>query len=176
LTAEAAKARQACRSAGATVNAAQTELDRVRKPLDDPSAGSWVENAVTGDRVSVADSRAVNQAAQAALERYRSGQISAQQLEDEWKELASPAAIERLHEQARRNGEARAAAATQALAEQQRTQAQLCAAADAAEAEAAAAQRAAENARRQADAACAAADDCEKGAADGSSGGRVPIG
>jgi len=165
LSTQAAQARQACRSAGAAVAAAQTELDQARHALSDRN--SWVENAATGQRVTVEDTHAVNAAAQAAFARYRSGEISAQQLEDEWNSMASPEAIQRLRAQARRNGEARAAAAEAALAEQQRAQAQLCAAADAAETEAAAAQAAADTARQQADAACRAADDCEKGLSGG---------
>ena len=106
LAAAAARARQACRSAGAAVAAAQAELDRALRAQSNPDDSSWVEDAATGERVTVGDTHAVNAAAQAAYDRYRSGDISASQLEDEWNALASPGAIERLRAQARKNAEA----------------------------------------------------------------------
>lgn len=179
LAATAARAQQACRSAGAAVAAAQAELDRALRAQSSPDDSSWVEDAATGQRVTVGDTHAVNAAAQAAYDRYRSGDISASQLEDEWNALASPGAIERLRAQARKNAEARVEAARHALADQQQNQARICGAADQAAAESAAAQQAAANARQAADVACAAAADCEKAAAAAvaaGSGGQVDTG
>ena len=161
-TAAAKSARDACRTAGAAVTAAQADLDRAVAEPHGPAGGSWVEDAATGERVTVDDTHAVNQAAQAAWNRYRSGEIDAHQLEDEWNRVASPHAIRRLREQADRVRTERIDAARRNLEDKKQEQARVCAAADKAEADAAALEQAAANARADATAICAAADDCER--------------
>jgi hypothetical protein len=161
-SAAAKSARDACQTAGAAVASAQADLDRALAEQHRAGDGSWVEDAATGERVSVDDTHAVNQAAQAAWNRYRSGEIDAQQLEDEWNRVASPDAIRRLREQANRARTERIGAARRTLEEKKQEQARVCAAADKAEADAATLEQAAANARADATAICTAADDCER--------------
>jgi hypothetical protein len=161
LAAAAAQARAACQAAGAAVTAAQAEFDAAVAAQPQPGDSSWVEDAATGNRVTVADTQAVNQAAQAAWNRYRSGEIDAQQLEEEWKALDSPGAIRQLRDKANQARANRVDAARRALDAARQKQARDCAAADQAEADAATAAQAAQNARHEADAACKAADECE---------------
>lgn len=158
----AARARAACRAAGTAVATAQAQVDRAVAEQHRPGDSSWVEDAATGERVTVDDTHAVNNAMQAAWNRYRSGQIDAQQLEDEWNALQSPGAIRQLRDKANKARSDRVDAARRALEDTRQAQARDCAAADQAEADAATAEQAAANARAQANAACAAADDCER--------------
>jgi hypothetical protein len=168
--ASATKARAACEAAGTDVAGAQANFNDAVAVQNRPGDSSWVEDAATGERVTVADTHAVNEAAQAAWNRYRSGQIDAQQLEDEWKALDSPGAVRQLREKADKARADRANAARRTLEEKRHAQATACTAADQAEADAATAAQAARNARDRAKVACDAADDCERRVAAGGSG------
>ena len=158
----AAAAEKASADARAAEGKAQTELDRAKAALHPAEGSSWVEDATTGERVTVDDTHAVNEAANAALQRWRKGEIDAQQLEDEWQKLANPGAIKKLRDQAQSSRQHRVDAAQKALADSTAARDKACSGVEPAKSAAAAADADAASLADAAATACAKADECEK--------------
>ncbi len=123
LRAKSDAASAPCREARAAALAAENELEAIDAPVDETS---YVEDAQTGRRVTVGDSRLLRAAAHDAWLRYRRGELTAAQLEDEWNNQNDPAFLDQLRERDRQTRDARRAAAQQRLTEAQAQQEQAC--------------------------------------------------
>jgi hypothetical protein len=127
------RARQAQAAAEAAEQAAREAEERAReaeREAEPDPEGSWVESE--GRRITSRDLRLRSAASQQAWRAYRNGQMTAQQLEQRWKELDSPEELEKLREQHKKDLERRQQEAQQARqqanqARQAATQAQQAA-------------------------------------------------
>ena len=127
---------------------------------DVPDESSWVEGG--GRRITTHDLRLKSAASQAAWDAYQRGDLSAQQLEAEWRRLGEEGALEEMRrrdDEAREARQAKARADAEAAREGEKA---ACAGAERAAADATAAEQAAAEARARAEEACRAADECEK--------------
>lgn len=127
--------------AEAKEQAAREAEERARDAEQDSQPepeGSWAESE--GRRVTSRDLRLRSRASQQAWQDYRSGNMTAQELEQRWKELDSPEALEKLREEYRKDIERRqqeAEAARQAANQARQAAAAARQAAEQAQAEAA---------------------------------------
>lgn len=154
--AQAEKARSSCDEARKARERAEAELEKAEQP---PDEGSWAESE--GRRITSHDLRLQRGAAQQAWEKYRSGEISAQELESEWEQQGESEALEELRKKDREQREFRKAKARRELEEARAKEKRTCPEASEAEKGSAKAAARAEEANAAADTACRAADKCE---------------
>jgi DNA repair exonuclease SbcCD ATPase subunit len=147
--AEARKAREAAEKALAELD--DSYLDK-----------SWAESE--GRRITRRDLKLKREASSAVFERYRRGEITAQQLEEEWKRLDTPEALEELRKKDEATRADRKAEAERKLADAKDKEQQVCGDSDN-ELETAAkkAEDEARDARQKAEADCKAAAECDQG-------------
>lgn len=153
---KADQANQPCAEARKARAAAEKEL----ADLDDGYLdNSWAESE--GRRITRRDLKLKRDAAKAAWQKHRGGEISAQQLEQEWQRMESPEALDELRKNDQQNRATQEADAKQKLAAAKQQETDACANADEKlEAAAKAAEAKAAAARNKADADCKAAAEC----------------
>ncbi len=153
---KADEANQPCAEARKARAAAEKEL----ADLDDGYLdNSWAESE--GRRITRRDLKLKRDAAKAAWQKYRGGEIDAQQLEQEWQRLESPEALDELRKNDQENRGTQKADAEQKLAAAKQQETDACANADEQlEAAAKDAESKAAVARKKADADCKAAAAC----------------
>lgn len=156
--AKADEANKSCAEARKASQAAERELAE----LDDGYLDkSWAESE--GRRITRRDLKLKRDASKAAWQRYRRGEITAQQLEAEWRRLETPEALEELRKKDSETRGEQKALAERKLAEAKAKEEEACKAADPAlEKQAKEAEAKAAELKKTAEADCKAAAECDR--------------
>ncbi|MBI4260816.1 MAG: hypothetical protein HY658_09660, partial [Actinobacteria bacterium] len=151
-------ARKACDDAKAARERAEAEAAEAASEPDE--GDDWIEGG--GRRITGRDLGLKREASKAAWESYKRGEISAQELEAEWRRLGEEDALEELRRRDREERERRQAEAERAAEDARSAEGKACDEAESAERDADAEEAAAKEAEEEADRACAEADECEE--------------